>query len=140
VPSEFSAGAIIFRREKGTLYYLLLHYGEGHWGSPKGHIEKDETLEDTARREIREETGITDIQFRAGFKEENKYYFTGSNGKIFKTVTFFVAETRTAEITLSFEHMGFIWLPYPEALDRVTYPNEKQVLQKAHRFILRYRT
>ncbi len=138
MPAEFSAGAIIFRREKDSIYYLLLHYEEGHWGSPKGHVEKEETLEETARREVREETGLTDIQFLEGFSEKNTYFFTGKEGKIFKTVTFFVAETHTKEIKVSFEHTGFIWLPYRDAMEQVTYQNEKLLLQKAHRFIMQH--
>ena len=49
---------------------MLLHYEEGHWGCAKGHFEEDETAEQTARREIREETGLTDIRFIPGFKED----------------------------------------------------------------------
>ncbi len=136
--AEYSAGAIIYRQEQGTIYYLLLHYAEGHWGSPKGHIEKGETLEDTARREVREETGLTDIHFREGFKEQNRYSFTGKEGKIFKTVTFFIAETHSSDICISSEHVDFVWLPFGDALDRITYQNEKQLLQKAGGFILQH--
>jgi bis(5'-nucleosidyl)-tetraphosphatase len=104
MPVEHSAGAIVFRREKRRLLYLLLHYEEGHWGSAKGHIEKGETIEETARREIREESGLTDLRFCPGFKETNKYFFAAGGQRIFKTVVFLLAETRTEKVTLSFEH------------------------------------
>ena len=54
---EKSAGAIVFRKEKEPVY-LLLHYEAKHWDFPKGHVEKNETDEQTVRREIQEETGI----------------------------------------------------------------------------------
>jgi bis(5'-nucleosidyl)-tetraphosphatase len=132
---EHSAGAIVFRREPGKMVYLLLHYEEGHWGYPKGHIEKGETIEDTIRREVREETGITDLHFIEGFRELTKYYFFAEGRRIFKTVVFFLAETSTQEVKLSFEHVGFDWLPFPEALERITFKDEKKLLQQADKFI-----
>ena len=66
MPREKSAGAIIFRTENGIKYYLLLHYApsepgkRGQWGFAKGHVEEGETEEETARREVAEETGIKD--------------------------------------------------------------------------------
>ena len=65
---EKSAGAIIFRKEEGNLCYLLLHYQSGHWDSLKGHIEKEESMEETVRREVEEETGIKDIKIIPSFK------------------------------------------------------------------------
>jgi 8-oxo-dGTP pyrophosphatase MutT (NUDIX family) len=114
-----------------------LHYEEGHWGSSKGHIEKGETVEDTVRREIREETGLTDLKFIEGFKEYNKYFFNTKKGRVFKTVTFLLAETAASEIKLSFEHIGYAWLPYEAALEKITFENEKDVLQKAYQFLSR---
>jgi len=136
MPSEFSAGAVIFRKENDRVLYLVLHYEEGHWGCSKGHIEKEETIEQTARREIREETGLIDIRFVPGFQEINRYSFMGRNGRIDKTVTFLLAETLSTEITLSDEHIDFAWLPYETALERISFKNEKEIFKKAHQFVL----
>ena len=135
MPAEHSAGAVIFRKEADKIFYLLLHYEEGHWGSPKGHIENEETIEETARREIREETGLIDIRFIAGFKERNQYFYTRNGQRIFKIVTFLLAETTTKEIQLSWEHVGFEWLAYPEAWERITFADEKKLLQKANQLV-----
>jgi len=135
MPVEHSSGAVIFKREAGNILYLLLHYEEGHWGFAKGHIEKGETIEETARREIREETGITDIRFINGFKEHHQYFFYTKEGKVFKTVVLLLAETGTKEITLSLEHTGYEWLPFTEALHKITFKDEQQILQKAHRIV-----
>jgi bis(5'-nucleosidyl)-tetraphosphatase len=135
MPAEHSAGALIFRKEEDKIFYLLLHYEEGHWGSPKGHIENHETVEETARREIQEETGLTDIRFLDGFKEHNHYFYTSQRQRIFKTVTFLLAETSSKNIRISWEHTGFAWLPYPEVLEKVTFKDEKKLFQKAYQLI-----
>lgn len=135
MPVQHSSGAIIFRKEKGKVYYLLLNYRPEYWGLAKGAIKKGETIEETARREIQEETGLTDITFIEGFKVQEKYFFTSKGRKIFKTATFLLAQTKTKQIKLSWEHIGYTWLPYEQALERITYPSEKKFLQKAERFI-----
>jgi len=133
-----SAGAVIFRREKGQILYLLLHYEAGHWDFAKGHIEKGEKTEDTVRRETKEETGIDDIRFIPGFKETIKYWMR-RRGKaekgVLKFVVFYLAETKTKTIRLSFEHTGYMWLPYEEAVKKVTYKNAKDILRKAQQFL-----
>jgi bis(5'-nucleosidyl)-tetraphosphatase len=134
---EHSAGAVIFRSENGQPVYLILHYEEGHWGCSKGHTENSESEEETARREIREETSLTDISFISGFREENHYFFMGGGQHIEKTVTFLLAKTQTTQIILSDEHIGFAWLPYEEARSRITFKNEKNLFEKAHQFVLR---
>ena len=135
MPVEHSAGAIVFRPERKQVLYLVLHYEEGHWGYPKGHIEKGETIEETVRREIREETGIVDIDLISGFKELTKYFFVFEGQRIFKTVVFLLAKTQTKKVELSFEHIGYEWLPYTPALERITFKDEKTLLEKANRFI-----
>ena len=135
MPVEKSAGAVIFRKEGGKIYYLLLHYQAGHWDFPKGIIEKGEKIEETAKREIKEETGIKDIKFIEGFKEWIKYFFKLRGENIFKIVTFLLAETRATEVKISWEHIGFKWLPYKEALDQLTFKNAKEILEKANDFL-----
>ena len=141
MPVEKSAGAIVFRRENGKIYYLLLHYPasekgfKDYWGFPKGHIEKGENPEETARREIEEETGLKDIKFIDGFKEWIKYFFKREGKNVFKIVTFFLAETSQKEVKLSFEHSGYEWLTFDEALERLTFRNSKEILKKANKFL-----
>jgi bis(5'-nucleosidyl)-tetraphosphatase len=137
VPAEHSAGAVIFRKEDDKLIYLLLHYEEGHWGFAKGHIEKGEKIADTARREIREETGITDIRFIEGFRGYNKYFYSAKDQKILKTVTFWLANTPVKEVRLSREHVGYEWLPYTGAVEKITFQDEKKLLTRAHKYILK---
>ncbi len=147
MPQEKSAGAIIFRKEGDIIYYLLLHYPGfnkkgGHWEFSRGHIEEGEDYEKTVRREVLEETGIKDLRILPGFKEHNKFFFRNKRDDaqkgewVFKLVTFFVAETKTKDVRISFEHNGFLWLPIEQAVKQVTHKKTKELLQKAHDFII----
>jgi 8-oxo-dGTP pyrophosphatase MutT (NUDIX family) len=144
MPVEKSAGAVIFRRENDEIFYLLLHYpGTSHraekdyWDFPKGHIEKGEKIEETVKREVREETGLKDLKFIEGFKKWIKYFFYFQGKKIFKIVTFLLAETKTKKVKISFEHIGYKWLPYQKALEKLTFDSAKEILKKANEFISR---
>ena len=137
MPVEKSAGAVVFRRENKEIKYLLIQYGWGHWEFPRGLIEKGETLEETARREIREEVGIEDIKFIPGFKEWIKFFFKFKGKNIMKIATFLLAETKTKKVKLSFEHKDYAWLPFEKALERLTFKNSKEILKKANDFLSR---
>ncbi|MCX6772332.1 MAG: NUDIX domain-containing protein [Candidatus Micrarchaeota archaeon] len=128
---EKSCGIVVFREEAGVRLYLILRYTERHWDLPKGHVEKNETEEETARRETEEETGITDLKFLPGFHHTISYTFKRAGKNIPKDVVFFLAKTGEKEVKLSDEHIGFVWLPYQEALRRITYSNARSVLEYA---------
>lgn len=135
MPVENSAGAVIFREEGGKFFYLLLHYQSGHWDFLKGNIEKGEKLQDTVKREVREETGIDDVRFLPDFKETIKYFYRLKGKVIFKTVVFYLIETKTKDVEISWEHIGYKWLPYQEALEQITFKNAKETLKKANDFL-----
>jgi 8-oxo-dGTP pyrophosphatase MutT (NUDIX family) len=66
---EFSAGTLIFRKEKEQALFLLIYSNRNKiWGFPKGHIEPGEDEKDAVLREIKEETGISDLRFISGSK------------------------------------------------------------------------
>ena len=113
-----------------------MHYELGHWEFAKGHVEKGEHERETVQREVAEETGITDITFVEGFREQIKYYFRWRGKSIFKVVVFHLVRTTAKEVKLSDEHIGYEWLAYDEAMRRLKFKNSKQVLEKANRAIL----
>lgn len=135
MPKETSFGAIVFRREEGRIYYLLLRHGKKYYNFPKGHAEKNETPTIAAKREIFEETGIKEIRFLKGFKEINSYFFKHQGKTIFKNVFFFLAETKENEVLISKEHIGYEWLAYEEALERLNFKSLKNILRKANSFL-----
>ena len=140
MPVERSAGAVVFRRENKKIKYLLIQYGWGHWEFPRGLIRKGESLEEAARREIKEEVGIKDIQFIPGFKEWIKFFFKLKGKNIMKIATFLLAETKTKKIKLSYEHKDYAWLEYQEALEKLTFKNAKEILKKANQFLMKHVT
>ncbi len=52
-----------------------------------------------------------------------------------KEVVFFLMETRTTDVKLSYEHIGFDWLPYEQAMKKLTFKNARDILQKAHEYL-----
>lgn len=138
MPIERSAGAVVFRRKKGKIFYLLIQYASGHWEFPRGLIEKGEKMIETAKREIYEETKIKDVKFIPHFKKGIKFFFKLKGKTIMKIVTFFLAETKREKVKLSFEHKDFVWLPFKEALKKLTFENSKEVLKEADKFLKSY--
>jgi len=143
MPVERSAGGIIFKEEKGKVFYLLLHYPsishraeKNYWDFPKGHIEKGEKLEETIMREAKEETGLKDLKLIEGFKEWFKYFFKWKGKNILKFVTYYLVETKNKEVKISGEHIGYEWFPYEEAIEKLTFKNAKEILKKANEFLI----
>lgn len=132
---EKSAGAVVFRKQNSKIYYLVIKYEAGHWEYPKGNLEKGEGWQQAALREIKEETGLSDITFKPEFKETTKYFYKKEGETVYKIVTFFLGETKENKVRLSFEHKNYKWLEYKEALELVTYDEAKEVLKKAHNFL-----
>jgi bis(5'-nucleosidyl)-tetraphosphatase len=132
---ENSAGAILFSLNENSrrIEYLLLHHTSSHWEFPKGNIEFGEDGFETARREIYEETGISDIEFVKDFISNIEYYFRRSGKLVHKRVIFYMARTNTREIMLSSEHDAYAWKEYDEAINQLTYNGAKDLLKKAKR-------
>ena len=132
---EKSCGAVIYVNNQEKTRYLMLNYTAGHWDFVKGSVEQGETEKQTVTRELQEETGITNAQFIDGFRESINFFYRRQGMTINKEVVFFIIESQTDAVKISFEHVGFIWLPYPQAMEKLTFKNAKDVLQKAHDFL-----
>jgi len=130
-----SAGIVLFRNYSDKNEFLLLNYPQGHWDFVKGKIEQNETPHETALRETKEETGITNIEFVDGFEESVEYDFRFKKEDIHKKVIFFLAKTNEKNIKLSHEHNDYLWLEYNDALKKTTFENAKNVLTKANEFL-----
>ncbi|MFH1095081.1 MAG: bis(5'-nucleosyl)-tetraphosphatase [Candidatus Micrarchaeota archaeon] len=132
---EHSCGFVLFRPVDENRYYLLLHYKAGHWDFPKGHVEAGENEEQTARRELEEETGIRRIEILPGFRYEYVYEFGGANSSRSKKVVFMLAHTDQYRVRLSHEHKGSRWVPYERALKMLTFPNARAMLMAAEEHV-----
>lgn len=140
---EKSVGGVIVRQEGKKSFFLLLHYPSGHWDFPKGHVEKGESDEQTLRREIKEETGIERLEVVSKFKKYSFYYYkakrkerikrinNGISTNVAKVVVYYLVKTIEKEVTISHEHKGFQWLEAEQALEKITFPKSRKVLQAA---------
>ena len=132
---ENSCGAIVFNENTEKILLVKMH--NGNWGFPKGHIEKDETKEETAIREVLEETNVR-IKIIPDFEREIKYI---PNERTIKKVTIFMGITQDEEVTIdTFEIEDFKWCTYEEALKLVTYKLQKDVLENARKVFIKSKT
>ncbi len=132
---EKSCGAVVFLNNNDQTRYLILNYAAGHWDFVKGNVEPNETEKQTVKRELQEETGIVDAHFVDGFRESINYFYRRQGLTVNKEVVFFIIESNTEKVELSFEHVGFVWLDYLGALDKLTFKNAKDILQKAYIYL-----
>lgn len=177
MPYERSAGTIIFYKSGRRIEYLLIQYHAKYWDFPRGHVEKGESDQETAKREIKEETGLKDLIFIPGFERKVSWFFKkkGENKSIYpaptqkatavkpgmnairnlkvnilnarpvkawcgvyKEVTFFLCQSKTKKIKLSFEHNDYAWLSFHEALKKHSFENMKLMLKEADIFLEAY--
>ncbi len=133
--NEKSCGAVVFNRKDDATKYLLLNYAAGHWDFVKGNVEVNESEKETVIRELKEETSISGAQFVDGFREVIAYFYRRQGLTVHKEVVFFLMEAYTDKVELSFEHVGYVWLDYQHSMEKLTFKNAKDVLQKARDFL-----
>ncbi len=124
---EKSCGAVVYRKGKdGTEILLIQHKNGGHWAFPKGHVEKNETEEETALREIREETGLK-VKLDTGFRQSVTY---SPKPEVMKDVIYFAAKADAdAKAKAQEEEVdAFCWAKPEKANELVTYSNDRDVM------------
>ena len=129
---EKSCGAIIYMIKGRQPLFLLIQQRAGHYGFPKGHVEKNETEIETARREIKEETNL-DVNINTNFREITTY--SPSLG-VMKDVVFFIATPSSLDIKVQETEVACAkWVTYDEAMKLLTHQDNKNLLKKALNFI-----
>ena len=127
-PLETSCGLILLNYDS----ILLLQYPQGHWSFPKGHVEAgDSDHHSTAQRELTEETGISEVKIDQSWCEKTEYSFMKKGRETPKQVFWYIAETDEIDVSLSHEHSNYLWLQTEEAIEQVTFDQEKELLQSA---------
>ena len=125
---------MLYRETKNGRLYLLLQNG-GRWDFPKGGVEKGESELQTVMREVEEETGLKDLTVVPGFRKVIEYFYRRDGKNIHKQVVYRLAVTGVDDVKISFEHQGFGWFPYEEALEKASYDNSKATLSEAEEYI-----
>ncbi len=131
VPTEHSAGGVVFRCESGDLKVLLILDGHGNWGFPKGHLESGEDALGAARREIAEETGLTDLTLLGELPRTQWFFLKKKKEKRRKICDLFVFEAESGE-PVPREAEGISraeWVDTDRALLYLSYDNTKEALR-----------
>jgi 8-oxo-dGTP pyrophosphatase MutT (NUDIX family) len=135
---QFSAGGVIFKKQGEENLILVCQHSLHHgWVFPKGligdHIE-GEKKEDTALREVEEESGVKGKIIKLLSPVDYWYFFKGE--KIHKTVYYFLMEYLSGDITKHDREMEDVeWLPETEVEKRLTYSSDKKVWQEARQLL-----
>jgi len=102
------------------------------WQFVQGGIEKDEKMEDAVKREVKEETGLSDIEIVEKLDIKSDYWFVWEGEKVHKFQNFFLVKaSRKDQIKLSIEHSDYKWCKYDEALRDIKY--NKEQFKKAYK-------
>ena len=134
---EISAGGVVIDVERGVARIAVIarrnRAGRIEWCLPKGHVERDETLEQTAVREVAEETGIVGrVLAPLGTID---YWFSASGTRVHKIVHHFLLEATGGELSIEgdpdAEAIDVAWFPLDEVHSHLTFPNERRIAHDA---------
>lgn len=120
---EPTAGGIVFRRNKaGEIEILLIQDAKNRWTIPKGHIEEGETAQQTARREIGEEAGLTDVDM-LGWLGKIHFRYRRVDRLVLMTTQIYLVRAKGDTNAIQKEDWmnGIKWFPFHEALDMIEY-------------------
>jgi 8-oxo-dGTP diphosphatase len=139
---ETSAGGVVYKRSlrpsglrksKGKIEFLVVqHSGHHRWVLPKGWIDPGETKEQAAVREVKEEAGV-EAEIINYLGEFTIFYTSPEKEKVRKTSHFFLMKHKSGDPSkeLGWEMKDFVWLPEKEAIEKLDYPGEKKMVEKA---------
>jgi 8-oxo-dGTP pyrophosphatase MutT (NUDIX family) len=131
VRKEESFGVIPLSKKDGRWeVFLIQHKGGRYWGFPKGRAEAGETPQEAAFRELKEETNLEATTLLQPEPLKEQYYFLMEGQKVFKQVFYFVALVVGEPILQAAEIQDGCWVPFSEAIDKVTHVEGKSILSQ----------
>lgn len=126
---EHSYGIIPLEQRDGLWYVFLVQHGKAkYWGFPKGHPSDGETPQQTAERELFEETGLKVVKYLDEKMVSTHYQFQHGEEKVDKTNSYFFAIVAGVVRIQVAEVSGDQWVSLSEALDVLTYPQDKELI------------
>jgi 8-oxo-dGTP pyrophosphatase MutT (NUDIX family) len=135
VKRALSAGGVVFERAGDQVRILVLQHEGGKWMLPKGTIETGETPEAVALREVREETGLSNVRVVTDLGEERYSFFWRAEDAFYdKTVHYFLLEFLGGEKASPQREEGFVaaeWVTVEEALSRIKYKETREIVRRA---------
>jgi 8-oxo-dGTP pyrophosphatase MutT (NUDIX family) len=128
---EFSAGGVVIRRFRGRTFAAVVRIKkQGVFALPKGHPDGDETAQQAAAREVREETGLeADLQEKLG---DVRYWYTRAGRRQPKVVSFYLFRYRSGSLADHDHEVEFArWVPLEELPDVLAYVGEQEIARTA---------
>jgi 8-oxo-dGTP diphosphatase len=131
---EVSSGGVIYRRHAGTIEVALIRV-RNRWGLPKGHVEEGESIDQTAVREVREETGLEGRVSKKLGDIRYSYRDKGTSGepvRIYKRVSFYLLRYLKGDVR---DHDHEVdearWFPLEEAIKNLKFATERKMMHRA---------
>ena len=136
VKTEKSCGAVVFTHESGAVRYVIIRSPEGFYGYPKGHVEPGETEEQTALREIKEETGL-EVSLLPGFRTEDSHALVREGRPdVTKHIVYFLARYSGQTLRAQEGEVSAIALmTYEEAMGAFQFESSRRILREADAFL-----
>lgn len=133
---ENSAGGVVLREIDGSVHVLLIKDPYRNWGLPKGHLEEGEDSRAAALREVREETGLQELELGPELGTID-WFFRAEGVLVHKYCEFFAMRSPSGAFVpeLSEGITECIWLPLGEGVRKITYDNARGILAEAERRI-----
>lgn len=129
---EKSCGALVVRRGERENELLLIKHNGGHWAFPKGHVEAGETEEQTAYREVQEETGLS-VKIDTRYREMVTF---SPAPRTMKDVIYFAATVVSGVETPQLTEVSAVkWVPFSQAEKYITYENDRGLFSKLKEFL-----
>jgi len=137
---DSAVGIIPVHQEDEKLLFCLVRHADGHWGFPKGHLEAGESEREAARRELREETGIEEVEMVPNKMFTEQYTFELKGVSYNKTVTYFIGLVKDASRTTLDDFKKEIpemrWLSYDEMLGTLTFlEGKREMLNEVWKYV-----
>ncbi|HEX7008988.1 MAG TPA: NUDIX domain-containing protein [Phycisphaeraceae bacterium] len=135
--TERSCGVIPVHASPRGRRYLIVQHQRGHWGFPKGHLEKGETPQAAARRELMEETGIDQVKLMPEPSFTETYIYTKKSGKrVRKTVSYFIGLVENERVRIDpHELAAYAWGDATTTRERLSFPESQRLLDRAEAFL-----
>ena len=134
--TAMSAGGVVYRREGDRILVTLVgRSSQGTWGLPKGTPNRGESVEQTAIREVSEETGLHPRLIQP--LGQIQYFFVARNIRFHKTVHFYLMEAVGGSLDMHDHEYDLVeWFDLDEAATRLSYPNEADMVRRAREILL----
>jgi len=137
--NEKSAGAVVYCLDNEPIFLLLQNtLKKTYWEFPKGKIEENDSVEDTVKREVEEETGLRNLQIIPGFKHEISWFFKLQGQLIRKKAVYLlvrISDNDKDSVKISNEHQKFAWMNIEQARKEINIKANRDLLEKAYLII-----